>query len=95
MAKKKSDNKELINYEYGEMDSMEELNAKADELKAAGDSEGVVRLAKENGIDEDLADMYIQGKHWCVTPSSSAYLKTVPAHISWRSVKSITESRLN
>lgn len=61
MAKKKSDNKELINYEYGEMDSLEELNAKADELKAAGDSEGVIRLAKENGIDEDLADMYIQG----------------------------------
>lgn len=64
MAKKnevKKIAKNAINYEYGEIDSLEELNAKADELKAAGDKEGLDKLAKENGIDEDLADMYIQG----------------------------------
>ena len=63
---KKSDNKSNNNagtmiYEYGEMDSMEELNAKAAELKSEGDDEAVGKLAKENGIDADLADMYIQG----------------------------------
>lgn len=59
--KTKEEKKEETTYVYGEMNSMEEINAKANELKAAGDKDGVLELAKENGIDKDLADMYMQG----------------------------------
>lgn len=44
---------------YGEFDSAEELNQKANELKAEGDRDGVIALAEENGLDtEDAADFY-------------------------------------
>jgi hypothetical protein len=43
---------------YGEFDSAEELNAKAAELKAAGDEEGLKELAIENGLDEEDAEDY-------------------------------------
>ncbi len=50
-----------MKYKYGEMDSAEEINKKAAELKAAGDREGVGILAKENGIDKDMADAFWDG----------------------------------
>lgn len=58
---KKAEKKEDTTYVYGNMDSMEELNAKAKELKNEGKQEEVIALAKENGIDKDLADMFNQG----------------------------------
>lgn len=63
MAKetKEEKKKKETTYVYGEMNSMEEINAKADELKTSGDKDGVYAFAKENGIDKDLADMYMQG----------------------------------
>jgi hypothetical protein len=43
---------------YGEFDSVEELNAKAAELKDAGDEEGLETLAVENGLDKEDAEDY-------------------------------------
>lgn len=48
---------------FGNFNSAEELNATAEGLKAEGDIESILKLAKENGIDEadaqDYADGYI------------------------------------
>ena len=38
---------------FGEFDSAEELNAKAAELKAAGEEKRLVELALENGLDKE------------------------------------------
>lgn len=46
---------------FGEFDSAEELNRKAAELDAAGDTEGVYALASENGIDKEDAEDYLHG----------------------------------
>lgn len=44
---------------FGEFDSAEELNAKAAELKAAGEEKRLVELAEENGIDKEDAEDYM------------------------------------
>lgn len=64
MAGKKKDNqkesgKNKLFTVFGEFDSMEQINMKAQELK--GEPNTLKELAKENGIDMDLADMYLQG----------------------------------
>ena len=41
---------------FGEFDSAEEINKSAEGLKEEGDTDGLLLLAKENGIDED--DVY-------------------------------------
>ena len=46
---------------YGEFDSFEEINARADELMNAGARKGIVDLAKENGIPEEFAQAFIDG----------------------------------
>lgn len=46
---------------FGNFDSYEEINACAEGLKAEGDLENIKKLAKENGIPENLADAYISG----------------------------------
>ena len=47
---------------YGEVGSVAELNAKAEELRAAGDAEGVKAFALENGLDEMDAADYLEGE---------------------------------
>lgn len=44
---------------FGEFDSVEELNKKAAELKAAGDEKVLLALAEENGIDKEDAEDYM------------------------------------
>lgn len=46
---------------YGEFDSFEEINARADELMNAGVRKGIIDLAKENGIPEEFAQAFIDG----------------------------------
>lgn len=46
---------------FGEMGSAEEINRTADGLKAEGDTENILKLAEENGIDAGFAQMYIDG----------------------------------
>ncbi len=44
---------------YGNMNSAEEINKKAAELKEAGDTEGVYALAEENGLEKEDAEDYL------------------------------------
>lgn len=46
---------------FGEFDSVEELNNAAAAKLAAGDTEAVIALALENGIDKEDAEDYIDG----------------------------------
>lgn len=46
---------------FGEFDSVEELNMAAEGLKNEGDFDNLIILAKENGIDEEDAQDYIDG----------------------------------
>ncbi|MCM1233489.1 MAG: hypothetical protein NC489_25520 [Ruminococcus flavefaciens] len=52
---------------FGEFDSAEEINAKAAELLAAGDTEGIRALARENGLETEDAEAYIAGGETCLT----------------------------
>lgn len=44
---------------FGNFDSYEEINACAAGLKAEGDTENLKKLAKENGIQEDFIELYM------------------------------------
>ena len=46
----------MLYEKFGEFDSSEEINKSAEGLKAEGDTESLLAMAKENGIDED--DVY-------------------------------------
>lgn len=46
---------------FGEMDTAEEINAKAEGLRNKGDRENLLKLAAENGIDAEAARMYFDG----------------------------------
>lgn len=47
--------------QFGEFNSFEEINEKAQELLKAGDTEAVRKLAEENGLEPEDADDYITG----------------------------------
>ena len=42
---------------FGEFDSYEEINRAAEAQKAEGDTEAILALAKENGLDEEDAQL--------------------------------------
>lgn len=46
---------------FGNFDNYEEINACAAGLKAEGDTENLKKLAKENGIQEDFVELYMDG----------------------------------
>ena len=46
---------------FGEMGSSEEINELAENLFNEGDTDSIRILAKENGIPEEYADLYISG----------------------------------
>ena len=47
---------------FGEFDSVQELNEAADGMLDEGDIESLKELAKENGIDEDDLQDYLEGR---------------------------------
>lgn len=47
---------------FGEFDSAGEINQAAVGLKAEGDNDSILVLAKENGLDEEFAKAYIDGE---------------------------------
>lgn len=47
---------------FGEMNSFEEINELAENLFNEGDMESIKIVAEENGIPEEIADMYIAGE---------------------------------
>ncbi len=44
---------------FGELNSAEEINDMAEKLRAEGKTEDVYTLAAENGIDKEMADMFV------------------------------------
>ena len=46
---------------FGNMDSAEEINKTAEGLKAEGDIENLKKLAEENGIPVEMAELYASG----------------------------------
>lgn len=46
---------------FGNMNTFEEINMVATNLRKEGDKENVLVLAKENGIDEEVAQMFADG----------------------------------
>lgn len=61
---------------FGEFDSYEEMNMAAEGQLAEGDTEAILEIARENGIDEEDAQDYIDGfaKEF-VTPLIAAHGK--------------------
>lgn len=57
---------------YGEFDSAEEINARADELFNAGVRQGIMDLARENGIPEEMAQMFLDGETPFLCDASTA-----------------------
>ena len=61
---------------FGEFDSAEEINRAAAAQLAEGDTEAVLAIAEENGIDKEDAEDYIDGcVDELVTPLMAAYGK--------------------
>ena len=48
--------------EFGNFDSVDQINEKAEELANTGNKEALIRLAKENGIAAEIADLYMDGE---------------------------------
>ncbi len=46
---------------FGEFDSAEEMNRKAEEMLTAGETKGILQLAEENGIEKEDAEDFIDG----------------------------------
>lgn len=59
---------------FGEFDSYAEINKAAEGLKAEGDIESLKILAKENGIDEEDVEDYVDGTIDSLTTQASAAL---------------------
>lgn len=47
---------------FGELNSFGEINELAENLFNEGDTESLRAMAKENGIQSDFVDMYLQGE---------------------------------
>lgn len=59
---------------FGEFNSLEELNEAAEGQKQEGDKEALLKLAKENGIDEEDAIYYFNGEMERFTSATMAVL---------------------
>lgn len=46
---------------FGEMDSYQEINELAENLFNEGDTESLKAMARENGIQNEFVEMYLQG----------------------------------
>lgn len=61
MAQMKGDYKMLFE-KFGEMNSYKEINELVENLFNEGDFKSIKVVAKENGIEEEIVDLYIQGE---------------------------------
>ncbi len=59
---------------FGEFDSSAEINMTATNLRREGDNESIKALAKENGIDEDIAQAFIEGDLFMLADPMAAAL---------------------
>lgn len=47
---------------FGYIDSAEDINLLADNLKKEGDFDSILKLAEENGLDKEIAQAFIEGE---------------------------------
>lgn len=47
---------------FGYIDSAEKINLLAENLKKEGDFDGILKLSKENGLDQEIAQAFIEGE---------------------------------
>ena len=66
---------------FGEFNSSEEINKAAAGLKAEGDLDNIKVLAKENGIDEEFAEAYINGEIGVLTNTPLAAVGKIELEI--------------
>lgn len=64
---------------FGEMDSVEEINAAAEGLRNEGDRENLYQLAGENGIDSAFVDMYLGGAEKLCCDAATAAIGKIEA----------------
>lgn len=57
---------------FGEFNSAEEINETAVNLRREGDIESIKVLAKENGIDEEIVEYFVEGTMLYICDKSSA-----------------------
>lgn len=67
---------------FGEFDSADELNQAAAGLLQEGDKENIYVLAKENGIDKEITQMYIEGEISYLADSETAAMGKVDIELA-------------
>ena len=76
---------------FGEFDSSAEINMTATGLRKEGDNESIVVLAKENGIDEDIAQAFIEGDLFMLADPMTAALGKIEIEAAVLKPKEIME----
>ncbi len=64
---------------FGEMDSAEEINKTAEGLKKEGDTDSLIKLAEENGIDAEFAWKYHLGETESLCDDATAAIGKIEA----------------
>lgn len=62
---------------FGEFGSAEEINETAVNLRKEGDTEGIMALAEENGIDGEIAEVFISGELFYLCDAMTAAIGKV------------------
>lgn len=76
---------------FGEFDSYSEINELAENLFNEGDIDSLKEMAKENGIQEDFVDMYLQGDIPVLCDQLTAALGKIDAEAAELKPKEIME----
>lgn len=66
---------------YGEMNSAEEINEKAKKMREEGKPEELKEMAKENGLDEDMVDFFLEGEMDIICDNMSAAIGKLQVEI--------------
>lgn len=80
---------------FGEFDTYEEINQAAQGLRAENDIENLRILAEENGIEKEIADLYISGQLDELTDCTTAAIGKLDVEAAELKPKEIMEDWLN
>lgn len=76
---------------FGEFDSYKEINELAENLFNEGDTDSLKEMAKENGIQSDFVEMYLQGEIPEVCDQMTAALGKIDVEVKALNPKEIME----
>lgn len=76
---------------FGELNSFGEINELAENLFNEGDTESLRAMAKENGIQSDFVDMYLQGEIPALCDQLTAALGKIDVEVAELKPKEIME----